>query len=169
METQTLTFENLRAVLLEYAQTVRNAYQDRLITDDKISSGKLLNSVDFEVKEDGTVFHVTLNHLQDYWKYVEEGIAPAGAFSNPGWKAYPHILDWIEVKPVIPRPDKNGKLPSIKTLAYLITRKIADKGIEPTHALEETVETINQTYLPKIRSAFAKDISGHLHEWVRLD
>ena len=35
---------------------------------------------------------------------------------------------WIEAKGIVPRPDKNGKSISTKSLAYLIGRKIANSG-----------------------------------------
>ena len=38
------------------------------------------------------------------------------------------IEHWIEEKGIVPRPDKNGKSISTKSLAYLIGRAIANKG-----------------------------------------
>ena len=38
------------------------------------------------------------------------------------------IEHWIEEKGIMPRPDKNGKSISTKSLAYLIGRKIANSG-----------------------------------------
>ena len=44
---------------------------------------------------------------------------------------FPNLLaieQWIEDKGIVPRPDKNGKSLSTKSLAYLIGRKIANSG-----------------------------------------
>lgn len=38
------------------------------------------------------------------------------------------ILQWIERKGILPRPDAKGKVPSKQSLAFLIGRAIAEKG-----------------------------------------
>ena len=155
-----LNFDNLMATLEEYAEEVRNLYQDKLIQGDRIASGNLLNSVEYQVVDNGREYLVQLS-LADYWKYLEYGISGAGnsssPFSNPGWKAFPHILNWIKVKPVLPRPDRNGKLPSQKSLAYLITRSIVKNGIEPGNELHDTLEEVNARYKDKLIYSLRKD------------
>lgn len=155
-----LNLDNVMATLQEYAQEVRNLYQDKLIQGDRISSGKLLNSVDYQVVDNGREYLVQLS-LEEYWKYLEYGISGAdnttSPFGNPGWKAYPHILEWIKVKPVLPRPDRNGKLPSQKSLAYLITRSIVHNGIQPGGELKETLDEVNARYRTRLVDALRRD------------
>ena len=144
-----LNFENLRQTLEEYGQEVRNLYQDKLITHDRVASGELLNSVEFEVEGDGQRWEVSLN-VAKYWKYVEND-------TRPHWPPVNKILEWIRVKPVLPRPDKNGKLPTPEGLAFLIARKISRVGTKGTHDLEESIEEINERYREKIVYAIARD------------
>lgn len=144
-----LSFENLRQTLEEYGQEVRNLYQDKLITHDRIASGELLNSVEFQVEGDGQRWEVSLN-VAEYWKYVEND-------TRPHWPPVNKILEWIRAKPVLPRPDKNGKLPTPEGLAFLIARKISRAGTKGTHDLEESIEEINERYRDKIALAIAKD------------
>lgn len=152
-------YPNLTAVLEEYGTAFRNLYQDRLILADKIASGELLNSVNFRLNVEGTIYQVIINFGNAYyWKYVEEGIAPAGKYGNPGWKTFPHIKDWITIKPVLPRPNDKGKLPTLNQLSYLITRKIVNEGIKPTPLLAETAAALNMQYKQKIVEAFRKDV-----------
>ena len=47
------------------------------------------------------------------------------------------------VKPVLPTPTKNGKLPTIDQLTFLISRKIAREGIEPRMFLTNTIEELD--------------------------
>ncbi len=145
-----IAFDNLKRVLEEYGNLVRNSYQDALIRSNSIASGELLNSVEFEVQQGERRFSVVLN-LLDYWQYVEEG-------TKPHWPPSSAILKWIEAKPVLPRPDKNGKLPTPKQLAYLIGRKIAREGTKGTHALSRTLEAVNAEYMEKIVEALAQDV-----------
>lgn len=144
-----LSFENLRQTLEEYGQEVRNLYQDKLITHDRIATGELLNSVEFQVEGDGQRWEVSLN-VAEYWKYVEND-------TRPHWPPVNKILEWIRAKPVLPRPDKNGKLPTPEGLAFLIARKISRAGTKGTHDLEESIEEINERYRDKIALAIAKD------------
>ena len=152
-----LNFDNVMATLEQYAQDVRNLYQDKLIRSDRIASGQLLNSVEYRVVDNGLEYEVKLT-LEDYWKYVEEGVMPEGKYNNPGWKAYPFIRDWISVKPVIPRPNDKGKIPTPKQLAFLITRKIKEKGTEGSHDLQESIEEINERYKEKIVYSLHQDL-----------
>ena len=156
-----INLNNVMSTLEEYAREVRNQYQDNLIRNDRIASGDLLNSVEYRVIHNGVEYEVQLT-LQDYWKYVEEGVQGSknytSPFRNPGWSAYPFILKWISVKPVIPRPLDNGKLPTPKQLAYLITRSIKDKGTQGSHDLEDAIKTINERYRDKLVIALHKDM-----------
>ena len=156
-----LSFETLRQTLEEYGQEVRNLYQDKLITHDRIASGELLNSVEFQVEGDGQRWEVSLS-VAEYWKYVEND-------TRPHWPPVNKILEWIRAKPVLPRPDKNGKLPTPEGLAFLIGRAMAglspnqknlknpNGGTKGTHDLEESIEEINERYRDKIALAIAKD------------
>ncbi len=150
-----INWKHLKAVLEEYAIAVRNQYQDNLIENDHITlNGNLLNSVEYIVKKGGHEMSVSLK-LQDYWKYVE-------------WDTKPHfppigkIMEWIEIKPVLPYPDDNGKLPTENQLAYMIRDKISKEGTEGTHDLYDAVNFINEEYEEKISMAIDEDISDNL-------
>ena len=154
-----ISFENLEAVLLEYGKEVRNLYQLNLVHSDRIASGELLNSCEFELQVNGSSYSVVLE-MAEYWKYVENG-RNAGKFPPTN-----KILEWIMVKPVIPRPDKTGKLPTPKQLAYLIGRKIANEGYEGTNDLKRASDSIYKKYQSKIVAALSKDLGGYLEKFV---
>ena len=151
-----LTFTRTLAVLGEYGKAFADLYKRNLEDKGKVASGALIDSVTYRVDADGGSFEVVLS-LEKYWKYIEGGIQPAGVFGNPGWKAYPHILNWISVKPIVPRMGANGKVPTPKQLAGAITHKIVTEGIEPVPVMAETAEELNAAYLPRIRTAFVAD------------
>ena len=156
-----INLEKVQTVLEDYGRDVRNAYQDNLIKGDRISSGKLLNSVEYTVDFNGVSYLVKLT-LEDYWKYLEKGVRgkdnPSSPFDNPGWKAYPFILNWISVKPVIPRPGKDGKIPTPRQLAGAITRNIVELGTQPTNDLERAIEEVNAQYRDKLVYALRDDM-----------
>lgn len=154
-----ISFENLEKVLLEYGKEVRNLYQLNLVHSDRIASGELLNSCEFKLEVNGSIYNVVLS-MADYWKYVEEGRSP-GKFPPTS-----KILEWIMIKPVIPRPDTNGKLPTPKQLAYLIGRKIANEGYEGSHDLKRANDSTLQKWKDRIVNALALDVSSYLQKIV---
>ena len=154
METNTLTFPNIERVLKAYADSAGDTYRSYMRLGGKDASGKLSQSAKADVRVEGTKYQVVM-HLEEYWKYVENGRKP-GKFPP-----LDKIREWIEVKPVIPRPMKNGKLPSINQLAYLIGRKIAIKGIVPSPVLELTVQDLNDRFMDELKEAIRQDV-GYL-------
>lgn len=154
-------FEHLKAVLELYAIEVKEKYKDNLSSENALASGDLINSVNYILDFKDNTFQVSLS-LLEYWKYVEYGRRP-GKFPPPS-----AIRKWIEVKPVVPRPLKNGKLPTLNQLTYLISRSIAEKGIRPKNILEKTLEEINKEYEDKISEALSLDLSNSLDEVFAL-
>ena len=145
-----INLNNVMETLEQYAQEVRNKYQDNLIQDDKIASGNLLNSVEYQVVQNGMVYEVQLR-LQDYWKYVEYG-------TKPHFPPVNKILEWIRVKPVIPRPNDKGDIPTPQQLAFLIARGISKHGTGGSEALEEALLDINAKYKDKLVIALHQDM-----------
>lgn len=146
-----IKWTNLQRVLGEFAQELRNRYQDNLIRDGKIATGNLLNSIEYKVQYDDRAIWVEL-HLEEYYKWVENGRGP-GKFPPPD-----KILEWIRIKPVIP-DDRGGRLPTEQQLAFLIGRKIAEQGIEPGNQLHNAMDDIYPQFEERIDEAIALDIN----------
>lgn len=149
-------FPNLTRVLNEYAQGLVENYKAALGAESINASGELANSVKYIIddKVKGR-FEVKLE-LLEYWKYVEYG---RKAGKMPPISA---IKQWIEVKPIIPRPNKNGKLPTINQLAYLISRKIGLEGTKGRGVLSERIENANRVFWEDIEDAILKDLGVQL-------
>lgn len=160
-----INLDNVMDVLEQYAQDVRNEYQDNLIRNDRIAGGDLLNSVEYRIEQNGTTYEVKLE-LAKWWKYVERGVQgeknTASPYKNPGWKAFPHIMKWISIKPVLPRPNDDGDLPTPKQLAYLITRNIVKNGTEGSNDLGDALATINERYKDKLVYALQQDLNNFM-------
>lgn len=149
-----IQYKHLQLELDNYCRDVERIYKNKLANGGKIASGNLVNN--FEVKAalfDNNIV-VSINTLE-YFKYVEEGRSP-GKFPPPD-----SIERWIETKGIEPKADENGKLPSQKSLAYLIGRKIATEGIEPTHYLAETQQELDQIYAKRFKQALQLDFNDY--------
>lgn len=145
------------STLNEYSQRAEELYKRKLTDKDINASYKLLNSVETVVKRNDDEFTVTIN-LEPYWYYVENG-RNAGKFPP-----IDKILEWIRVKPVIPYSDSRGRLPTEEQLAFLISRKIAEQGTEGRHVLAETVEELNNYYLPILKQSLERDFARFSYE-----
>ena len=160
----------LQQVLQDLANDIRDNYKEHLEFNDRYTTEhKLIDSVRTQVVVGDREFEITMT-LQDYWKYVEEGVRgdknPSSPYKNPGWKAYPFILRWIDTKPVIPRPLANGKIPSPKQLAFLIGRAIYDHGTKGSHDLEKVKDGVIPWYKEKIAIALGHDMENYIRKIV---
>lgn len=162
-----MDFPALRAVLQDLADDIKAGYIDQLTVDDHIASGDLIDTMKVVVRQGDQAFSVVMD-VNKYWKYLEEGISPTGKYGNPGWKAYPAIRDWIDIKPVIPRPGPDGIKPTNQQLAYLITRKIVEEGTTPSRNLEKTKDAILPVYMDRIAAAVLEDSTRIIRKVVSL-
>lgn len=147
------------ATLDEYAERAKELYKRKLTDKGINASYKLLNSVKTTVKRNDDEFIVSIN-LEDYWIFVENGRCP-GRFPP-----IDKILEWIRVKPIRPYSDSRGRLPTEEQLAFLISRKIAEQGTEGRKVLYETVEELNNYYLPKLQQALDNDFNRFSYEII---
>lgn len=166
------TLYHLKQVLTAYAEDAERLYKDNLRNEGKIASGELLDSVHAVVTGDDAVAYEVKLNLAYYWKFVEGGSkgkvsSPLGAVYPAHWPPVDALLNWIQVKPVIPRPLANGKLPTPGQLAFLIGRKIYTKGIDPVPALEDTLKALNERYRVEIAKALALDVRDYLYSTLR--
>lgn len=148
-----IEFNKLKKVLDEYCTDVKKLYEKK--SRNKFSTHELLNNFIVKATFNDNVFSVKLNTV-DYFQYVEEGRRP-GKFP-PLFQ----IEEWINRKGILPKPDSNGKLPTQKSLAYMIGRKIANEGYKPTHYLAETMNELNKVYEKKFQEAFDADVAEFL-------
>ena len=154
-----INFTELQKVLQEYAKEAEEIYKYQIALGGKNASRQLTDTIKSKVVVGSQAYEVTLS-LQEYWKYVESGRAP-GKF--PPVKA---LLDWISVKPIIPRPDANGRIPTPKQLSFLIGRKIKEEGIKPFPALETTKEELDKIYHEKLSAALGHDMTIYIRKLI---
>lgn len=106
------------------------------------------------------LFEVTFE-LPPYFYFTENGRRP-GKFPPPDV-----ILKWVQFKRLVPRPGRDGKVPSTNQLVYLISRKIATKGTEGKHLFEKTLDDPNLDNLADklvelITAEFEKEIEKYI-------
>ena len=145
-------------ILQQYGNLIIDSYRRKLNEGGSNATGLLGNSLTTQVNAEDGIYEVTLQ-IQDYWKYLEYGRLP-GTFPN-----IDAIRKWIQVKPVIPTIQSNGKIPTLEQLTFLISRKIARDGIEPRYYLNNTLDEIDLTPLEEgITRSLEKQLDNELRQ-----
>ena len=154
-----IQFIHLQQALAQYGDAIADRYKTNLEASGRRATGNLITSVNTTLTVNELSFTIELQ-LEDYYKYVEEGRS-AGRFPPVS-----KILEWIKVKPILPTPDRNGKLPTENQLAFLIGRKIANEGFQGTYDLEHTMEEVD--YSTIIEEAMDKDVLDCFEELLLI-
>lgn len=164
MADELLNLDELRAVLAEYGEAVKREYIANLKRDGRPASGKLIDSITTRVVAGDKEWEVRMS-LEDYWKYIEYGTA--GWFTGNASRKFPPvsaIQRWIEVKPILPRPDAKGRIPTPKQLAYLIGRKIQQFGTKGRADLTEAKMNVTEQYRERIAAALGHDMVNYIRK-----
>lgn len=156
MAQDTLRWVHTKEVLEKFGARLVEQYRSELKSRGKNATSKLSKTAKYVVKSGHTYIFVALN-LEHYWKYVEYGRAKGKKF--PPLDA---IEKWIDAKPVVPRPDKEGRLPTTRQLAYLIGRKIAKKGIKPTNIFADSVDAVYMQMSDALEEAITADVGDYV-------
>ena len=131
-----MAFENLKKELESFGDEYIKELTIQLIQLDKVATGSLLRSLDFEIieKVEGQ-FEVIIKAL-DYLKFVDEGRRPG---KQPPLKP---ILSWVKTRNIRFK-NKNGQgfLKNEQT-AFIIRRSIGQKGIKKTDVLKKTLGNV---------------------------
>lgn len=169
----------LHKVLQDYAKEAEEIYKYQIALGRHNASRTLTDTIKSNVVVGEQSYEVTLS-LQEYWKYIEYGrqgteSSPLKAYPGaepPGKAAFPPvkaILDWILIKPILPRPNKDGieKLRP-KSLAFLIGRKIQKHGIDPHPALHRTQEELDKIFHERLSAALGHDVTNYIRKITKL-
>jgi len=120
--------DNALAKFMEdWGKIVVKELQENLDKKGKNAKQTLRNSIHWAAKSEGfnVKFQLLLN---DYYEVVDKGRPPT--INKGGGRLLPAIKQWIRDKPIVPKADKKGKVPSIDSLAFMITRKIHRFGFK---------------------------------------
>ena len=146
--------------LIDLANDMEENYKEHLAQSGRYTLDYgLIDSVKCHVQVNDRGYEVTMT-LNDYWKYVENDTKPH--FPPPD-----AILRWIQIKPIIPRPDELGRKPTENQLAFLIGRKISQEGTKGSHDLEKTKDALLPFYKERLSIALGHDVEAYIRKLVR--
>lgn len=144
-----MEYRHLVEILNRVGSEMRDKYKEK-IKNGAFATGKLYNSINYKIVVNETSIRLSLN-LEDYWINVENGRV-AGKKMPP----ISVIRKWMITRSI---PDNKGT-------AYLIARKISEKGIKAKPYLRNTYNEVMPNYKAEITNALKKDIKNAIKQQV---
>ena len=121
-------------------------------------NGELYNFKEI-VEYKGNLFELSVL-VPNYFPFAEYGRRP-GKFPPPN-----EILKWIQFKRIVPS-SHSGKIPTTNQLVYLISRKIALKGTQGKHLLQQTIDSTYDTLVDRLVEVIADNIENELEKDIK--
>ena len=142
-----MEFDNLNKLIENIGNTVKNEYQQKLKDGNHIASGKLYNSINYNIETTDTGIKLYFVAL-DYYIYIENGRAKG--------KMPPinEIRKWMVFKKI---PDSGGT-------DYRIAKSIAKNGIKANPYLKNIKNKTIPTFKDDIEKALQLDIDIELQK-----
>lgn len=144
-----MEYKHLTEILNRVGTELRDKYKEK-IKNGAFATGKLYNSINYKISISDTTVKLSLL-MEDYWINVENGRVV-------GKKMPPLsvIRKWMVTRSI---PDNKGT-------AYLIARKISEKGIKAKPYLRNTYNEVMPNYKVEITNALKKDIKNAIKQQV---
>jgi hypothetical protein len=115
----------------KWAQQVVTNAKSILLSNKKIATGQLYNSIRYTVSSDGDI---SFEYAPE-GKWVEQGRRKGSRFPPPA-----PILRWIKVKGIKGRDSKTGRFIKDKALVFLFQRAISRDGIKPLPFMQMAID-----------------------------
>lgn len=158
-----LKFGHLKEALDVWADEVVALAKEKLLEEEAVSSGELLNSISnngVNIYPNSIELGIT---MKDYGAYIDQGVSGTEKkydtpFSYTDKMPPPSAFDgWIVRKGFAPR-NKSGQFQSRKSLQFAISRSIFKKGIYPTHFFSDAVIESERMLPKEIKDSFQLDV-----------
>ena len=150
---------------------------------DKVNTGALYDSMPVTVEENQHVYYVNITPKVDYWEFVDKGVqgasrnifarqseSPFKFGSGKGGRGLRGAIDkWVIQKGLGGTRDEQGRFTSRKSLVFLISRAIWNRGLKPTFFLSDTLKRLKPKAMKWLGAALNKDMANAIKENLSLN
>ena len=167
-----MDFKRTKLALELFAKAVKLKAQNNLKKEKQISSGKLYDSIDYNLNVSPNSFSLEF-YMEDYGTFMDLGVKGSETtypesrnspykYSGRFKMIPPSSLDkWLIKKSLAPR-DKSGRFIERKNLKYIIATSIYRKGLKGsrffTGAFEDEFKNIDK----QVQESFGLDVNDFL-------
>ena len=150
---------------------------------DKVNTGALYDSMPVTVGQNQYAIYVDITPTVDYWEFVDKGVqgasrnifprqseSPFKYGSGKGGRGLRGAIDkWVLQKGLGGTRDSQGRFTPRKSLVFLITRAIWNRGLKPTFFLSGTLKRLKPKAMKWLNAALSKDMANAIKESLSLN
>ena len=180
---KTYPMTNLNKTLEKIGKMWRKNARISLRMQDKVNTGTLYNSMNVTVGQNQYAFYVDITPSVDYWEFVDKGVqgasrnifprqseSPFKYGSGKGGRGLRGAIDkWVLQKGLGGTRDSQGRFTPRKSLVFLITRAIWNRGLKPTFFLSGTLKRLKPKAMQWLGAALNKDMANAIKENLSLN
>ena len=150
---------------------------------DKVNTGALYNSMNVTVGQNQFAIYVDITPKVPYWEFVDKGVqgasrnifprqseSPFKYGSGKGGRGLRGAIDkWVLQKGLGGTRDAQGRFIPRKSLVFLITRAIWNRGLKPTFFLSGTLKRLKPKAMKWLNAALSKDMANAIKESLSVN
>ena len=150
---------------------------------DKVNTGALYDSMPVTVGQNQYAIYVDITPTVDYWEFVDKGVqgasrnifprqseSPFKYGSGKGGRGLRGAIDkWVLQKGLGGTRDAQGRFTPRKSLVFLITRAIWNRGLKPTFFLSGTLKRLKPKAMKWLNAALSKDMANAIKESLSVN
>lgn len=163
--TDKIKWTHTTEVLENWGQKLIQEYRGNLSSDGHNYTNNLEQTLKYFVRAGKTSLILELN-LNAYYKFLERG---RGKTDNKGGGVVVReIAKWLKIKHILPRPNKNGKLPTQTQLAYAIATNIhKGEGFKKKDGsyykpLQKAMDSVKVQFMDALHNAIELDVTENV-------
>lgn len=148
---------------------------------DRINTGALYDSIPVDVFEIDNGFYVDITPQVNYWEFVDKGVqgakrnifpdqakSPFKFGSGKGPRGLRGAIDkWVLQKGISGTRDEKGRFVERKSLVFLISRAIYNRGLKPALFITRTGERIKKHIVKTIAPAISSDYANAVRKELK--
>jgi len=165
---------NLTKTLEKIGKMWRKNARISLRKQDKVNTGALYNSMPLIVGEDKDGYFVDITPQVHYWEFVDKGVqgasrniftrqseSPFKFGSGKGPRGLRGAIDkWVVQKSIEGTRDAQGRFTPRKSLVFLISKAIYNRGLKPTFFISDTLKRLKPKAMKWLGLAIGKDVAN---------
>jgi hypothetical protein len=150
---------------------------------DKVNTGALYDSMPVTVGQNQFAIYVDITPTVNYWEFVDKGVqgasrnifprqseSPFKYGSGKGGRGLRGAIDkWVLQKGLGGTRDAQGRFIPRKSLVFLITRAIWNRGLKPTFFLSGTLKRLKPKAMKWLNAALSKDMANAIKESLSVN
>ena len=150
---------------------------------DKVNTGALYNSMSVAVGKDKDGFFVNITPQVHYWEFVDKGVqgakknifsrqseSPFKFGSGKGPRGLRGAIDkWVVQKNIEGTRDAQGRFTSRKSMVFMISKAIYNRGLKPTFFISDTMKRLKPKAMQMLSKAMTEDVANALRLNLKLN